>query len=102
MHEPARLKLAALSALALLAGLSGAEAQTAQKTPDYIRADRGPIPRAYGAKVAERVFSDEFTATRADGIRKSVGNIPGFKCAPEPHMAVLEILPYAVSAQSVS
>jgi hypothetical protein len=102
MCESLRLKLAALGALALLAGFSGAQAQNVQKAPDYIRADRGPISRGYGAKIAARIFSDEFTATRADAIRKSAANIPGFKCRAEPQMGIIEILPYPVSAEAVS
>ncbi|HLL28249.1 MAG TPA: hypothetical protein VKT73_11470 [Xanthobacteraceae bacterium] len=85
--------------LAFLVSLS---AGFADDGPDVSRADRGPITRAYGAKIASRVFSGEFAATRADALRKSGANIPGYDCKGARLSALIEALPYPVSPQSIS
>jgi hypothetical protein len=74
----------------------------ADNAPDVSRADRGPITRAYGTKIASRVFSNEFAGTRADALKKSGANIPGFDCKGDRLSALIEALPYPVSPQSIS
>ena len=86
----------------LFALLAFSCASFADAAPDVSRADRGPIMRAYGGKIAARVFSDEFAATRADALRKSGANIPGFDCKGDRLSALIEALPYPVSPQSIS
>jgi hypothetical protein len=77
-------------------------ASFADNGPDVSRADREPITRAYGAKIASRVFSSEFAATRADALKKSVENVPGYDCKGDRLSALVEALPYPVSQQSIS
>jgi hypothetical protein len=77
-------------------------ASFANDAPDVSRADRGPITRAYGGKIAARVFSNEFAGTRADALQKSGANIPGFDCKGDRLSALIEALPYPVSPQSIS
>jgi hypothetical protein len=77
-------------------------ASFADNAPDVSRADRGPITRVYGGKIASRVFSNEFAGTRADALKKSGANIPGFDCKGDRLSALIEALPYPVSAQSIS
>jgi hypothetical protein len=77
-------------------------ASFADDAPDISRADRGPITRAYGAKIAARVFSNEFAGTRVDALKKSGANIPGFDCKGDRLSALIEALPYPVSQQAVS
>src|SRR5471032_2688883 len=74
----------------------------ANNAPDVSRADRGPITRAYGTKIASRVFSNEFAGTRADALKKSGANIPGFDCNGDRLSALIEALPYPVSPQATS
>jgi hypothetical protein len=77
-------------------------ASFADNAPDVSRADREPITRAYGGKIASRVFSNEFSGTRADALKKSGANIPGFDCKGDRLSALIEALPYPVSPQSIS
>lgn len=86
--------LVALAALSLAA--------LAENSPDVSRADRGPIARAFGAQIATRIFSGEFAEIRADALRKSGANIPGFDCKGDRLSALIEALPYPVSQQSIS
>lgn len=77
-------------------------ASFADNAPDVSRADREPITRAYGSKIAARVFSNEFADTRADALKQSGANIPGFDCKGDRLSALIEALPYPVSPQSIS
>jgi hypothetical protein len=77
-------------------------ASFADNAPDVSRADRGPMTRAYGAKITSRVFSNEFAGTRADALKKSAENVPGFDCKGDRLSALIEALPYPVSQQSIS
>jgi hypothetical protein len=77
-------------------------ASFADTAPDVSRADRGPVTRAYGDKIAARVFSSEFAGTRADALKKSGANVPGFDCKGDRLSALIEALPYPVSPQSIS
>jgi hypothetical protein len=77
-------------------------ASLADDGPDVSRADRRAITRAYGAKISARVFSNEFAATRAEMLKKSGMNIPGFDCKGNRLSALIEALPYPVSPQSIS
>ena len=88
--------------LVLVSLASFAPARAQPKTPDYIRADRGAITKHYGAKIAGRIFSDEFTLLRAETIKKSVAQVPGWSCPAQPTMAIMEILPYPVAPESIS
>ena len=86
----------------VIALLAFSPAAFADNAPDVSRADREAITRAYGAKTAARVFSNEFAATRADALKKSGANIPGFDCKGDRLSALIEALPYPVSPQSIS
>ena len=86
----------------VIAQLAFSYAGFADNAPDVSRADREAITRAYGAKTAARVFSNEFAATRADALKKSGTNIPGFDCKGDRLSALIEALPYPVSPQSIS
>jgi hypothetical protein len=86
----------------VIALLAFSYAGFADNAPDVSRADREPITRAYGGKIAARVFSNEFADTRADALKKSGANIPGFDCKGDRLSALIEALPYPVSPQSIS
>jgi hypothetical protein len=86
----------------VIALLVFSDVSLADTAPDVSRADRGPITRAYGGKIAARVFSNEFAGTRADALKKSGANIPGFDCKGDRLSALIEALPYPVSPQSIS
>ena len=77
-------------------------ASFAETAPDVSRADRGPITRAYGGKIAERVFSNEFAGLRTEALRKSGRSIPGFDCKGDRLSALIEALPYPTSPKSIS
>jgi hypothetical protein len=79
-----------------------AGASLADNVPDVSRADREAITRAYGAKIAARIFSNEFAATRADMLKKSGANVPGFDCRGDRLSGLIEALPYPVSPQAIS
>ncbi len=100
MREPRWLCLATLGAFALAAQLTNVGAQTAQAP--YIRAERGPATKAFGQKIAARIFSNEFTSTREQAIKHSASSVPGHACPAETKIAIIEILPYPVAPQAVS
>jgi hypothetical protein len=84
---------ALLSALAMAALLAQAGAET---VPDVSRADRTPIRRAFGDKIAEKIFSNDLASLRADMLKKSGANIPGYDCKGERMSALIEALPYPI------
>lgn len=86
----------------VIALLAFSYAGFADNAPDVSRADREAITRAYGAKTAARVFSNEFADTRADALKKSGANVPGFDCKGDRLSALIEALPFPVSPQSIS
>ena len=89
-----------LAALAIFLALSCAA--FADDVPDVSRADREAITRGFGEKIAARIFSNEFAATRADALKKSGANVPGFDCKGDRLSALIEALPYPISPQAVS
>ncbi len=84
---------APLSVLAMVALLAQAAAET---VPDVSRADQGAIKRAFGDKVAEKIFSNDLGSLRADMLKKSGANIPGYDCKGERMSALIEALPYPI------
>jgi hypothetical protein len=71
----------------------------ASAAPEYIEADSGDLASAYGEAVAERVFSDELTDTRAEMIKASL--IPEQGCGDEPRYVLRDVYPYQVDARDV-
>src|SRR5258706_7104304 len=100
MIESRWLRLATLAALALFAQPSNAGAEIAQAP--YIRAARGPAVKVFSPKIAERIFSNEFTPTREQAIKHSAETVPGHACPAVPKIAILAILPYPVAPQAIS
>jgi hypothetical protein len=59
------LQIVSTAAFAMLQFLPlTAGAQSSQR-PAYISADAAPVTQAFGAAMAQRIFSDEFRSTRA-------------------------------------
>jgi len=85
--------------MALLAFSCASFADTA---PDVSRADRGPITRAYGSKIAERVFSNELAGLRTEALQKSGRSIPGYDCKGDRLSALIEALPYPTTPKAIS
>jgi len=81
------------SLIALIAITFPAAADT---VPDVSRADRGAIKRAFGDKIAEKIFSNDLGAIRADMLRKSGESIPGYDCKGDRASALIEALPYPI------
>lgn len=68
----------------------------ADTVPDVSRADRGAIKRAFGGKIAEKIFSNDLGAMRADMLRKSGESIPGYDCKGDRASALIEALPFPI------
>jgi hypothetical protein len=68
----------------------------AENVPDVSRADQTAIKRAYGEKVAAKIFSNDLGALRADMLKKSGANIPGYDCKGERMSALYEALPFPI------
>jgi hypothetical protein len=68
----------------------------AENTPDVSRADQTAIKRAFGDKIAEMIFSNGLASLRADMLKKSEANIPGYDCKGDRLSAMIEALPYPI------
>lgn len=91
------MRAAGLAVLLLSFGAATAGAQVppaGQAAPRYMEADRGPLTEAYGAALAARVFSDEFTAVRSRYILESARGLPGFRCPTNPPVALRVVAPW--------
>jgi hypothetical protein len=88
----------------ILAGylLSPMAAPAAAQTPDYIRANRDAALAAFGPDVTARIFSDQFTALRRDMVLRSLRNVPGHACGPDPAMALAFVVPFPTNPGTVS
>ena len=83
--------------LAFLIAVSFPFAQAfAENIPDVSRADQTAIKRAYGEKVAAKIFSNDLGALRADMLKKSGANIPGYDCKGDRVSAMYEALPFPI------
>jgi hypothetical protein len=71
----------------------------ASAAPDYIEAESGELTSAYGEKVAERAFSDEFTEARTEIIKDSV--IPEQGCGDDLKFVLRDVYPYQVDPRDV-
>ena len=85
------LRIVSLIAVMFLQGIAHAET-----VPDVSRADQTLIKRAFGDKVAEKIFSNDLAALRADMLKKSGQNIPGYDCKGDRLSALIEALPYPI------
>jgi hypothetical protein len=74
----------------------------AQNNPDVSRADRAAIKRAYGEKVAAKIFSNDLAKLRADKLRESGANIPGYDCKGDRLSALYEALPFPTGPKTIS
>ncbi|HWK01719.1 MAG TPA: hypothetical protein VNR41_13530, partial [Xanthobacteraceae bacterium] len=79
--------------LAILSIILPAAADT---VPDVSRADRTLIKRAFGDQVAGKIFSNDLASLRADMLRKSGENVPGYDCKGERASALIEALPFPI------
>ncbi|MGH7489090.1 MAG: hypothetical protein ACREMY_26325, partial [bacterium] len=84
-----------LIAIVLISGLSILPS-LAENIPDVSRADRTAIKRAFGDKVAAMIFSNGLAKLRADMLKQSGANIPGYDCKGERLSALVEALPYPI------
>jgi hypothetical protein len=82
--------------LCWLAIVASLKAVHAQNVPDVSRADQTTIKRAYGEKVAAKIFSNDLAALRADMLKKSGANIPGYDCKGDRLSAMYEALPFPI------
>jgi len=83
--------------LAFLFAVSFPLAQAlAENVPDVSRADQAAIKRAYGEKVAAKIFSNDLGSIRADMLKKSGANIPGYDCKGDRMSAMVEALPFPI------
>lgn len=82
--------------LCWLAIVSSLTAVHAENVPDVSRADQTAIKRAYGEKVAAKIFSNDLGALRADMLKKSGANIPGYDCKGDRLSAMYEALPFPI------
>lgn len=85
------LRIVSLVVAIFLQGIAHAET-----VPDVSRADQTLIKRAFGDKVAEKIFSNDLGALRADMLKKSGQNIPGYNCNGDRLSALIEALPYPI------
>lgn len=82
---------------------SSAAAQVGDmKIPGYIKAASEPLVKAFGAEVAKRAFSGEFTKLRQARIVASTRNIPGLKCAENAGVVLFNFIPYPIRKGAVS
>jgi len=89
--------------LAFLFAVSFPLAQAlAENVPDVSRADQAAIKRAYGEKVAAKIFSNDLGSIRADMLKKSGANIPGYDCKGERQSALYEALPFPIGQKAIS
>jgi hypothetical protein len=82
-----------LLACFLMLGFSAAQAEN---IPDVSRADQTAIKRAYGEKIAAKIFSNDLAELRADMLKKSGANIPGYDCKGDRLSALYEALPFPI------
>jgi hypothetical protein len=82
--------------LCWLAIVSSLTAVHAENVPDVSRTDQAAIKRAYGEKVAAKIFSTDLAALRADMLKKSGANIPGYDCKGDRLSAMYEALPFPI------
>lgn len=74
----------------------------AETVPDVSRADQTAIKRAYGEKIAARIFSNDLAKLRADKLKESGANIPGYDCKGDRPSALYEALPFPIGQKAVS
>lgn len=74
----------------------------AESAPDVSRADQNVIKRAYGEKVAAKIFSNDLASLRLDMLKKSSVNIPGYDCKGERLSALYEALPFPAGQKTIS
>lgn len=68
----------------------------AESAPDVSRADQNAIKRAYGDKIAAMIFSNSLAKLRAEKLKESGANIPGYNCKGDRLSALIEALPYPI------
>ena len=96
------LQIVSTAALAVLQFLPLTAAAQPSQRPAYISADAGPVTQAFGAAMAQRIFSDEFRSTRATAVLSSAREIPGFACPAEPVVSLEVVVPYPVRPGAIS
>jgi hypothetical protein len=85
-----------LITMVLMSGFSILPA-LAENVPDVSRADQTAIKRAFGGKAADMIFSNGLASLRADMLKKSGANIPGYDCKGDRLSAMIEALPYPIN-----
>lgn len=74
----------------------------AENIPDVSRADQAAIKRAYGEKIAARIFSNDLAKLRGGKLKESGANIPGYDCKGERQSALYEALPFPTGPKTIS
>ncbi len=92
--------LAAIAASA--AAIAGQAAQAQARPPAYITARPELAAKAFGAAVAERIFSGAWTPIRQAAVARSQKSIPGFDCPADPQIALIDVIPYPIKPGTVS
>jgi hypothetical protein len=70
--------------------------------PAHVRADAGPVARAFGTAMAGRILSDEFHRTRAWATITSARETPGHVCPKDRVVQLDGIKPFPVQPGAVS
>jgi hypothetical protein len=68
----------------------------AENMPDLSRADQNAIKRAFGDEIAAMIFSNSLAKLRAEKLKESGANIPGYNCKGDRMSALIEALPYPI------
>lgn len=89
---------AAFAVIAVLAGVGGARADV----PAYVKAKPEAAAKAFGAEIAAKIFSDDFTPLRQEAVLRSARTIPGFECPADPPIALVDVVPSPVKPGAVS
>jgi len=98
-----RISTAALVTAFGLFGACSAYAQSpgAFKIPGYIKAKPDAMVKAYGAEIAEQVFSGRFTPMRRAKILSTIGEAQGVPCAKNPKVALFNISPFRARKDAI-
>lgn len=92
MKNTKTVRLAALAA-SLVAAI-GVLPASGQDRPANVRADRTALERAYGADLANRVFSHALTGQLQTAIQASSRQNAGFVCGERPNVALISVIPW--------
>lgn len=98
-----RRMLGLAAVLSALSGAAGAQDRPGQGVPPpvpdetghiVVQADQRPFTLAYGAELANLVFSGRLGATRRAAVTASLARVPGFSCPGSPQVVLAAVFPW--------